>query len=72
MNAYRKDFDETRYIWVIRTIRWNLGKIKNSLKKELDCEPVYNEKAKAKSYNGKINANFHDNKIPRESSKFTF
>ena len=33
------------------------GKIKNSIKKELDSEPVYNEKylkAKIKPYNGKI------------------
>ena len=34
---------------------------------------VYNGKylkAKIKSYNGKINANFHDNKIPKEGSQF--
>ena len=33
-------------------------KVKNSLKKEFDSEPVYNEKylkAKIKSYNGNIN-----------------
>ena len=33
-------------------------KVKNSIKKECDNEPVYNEKyikAKIKSYNGKIN-----------------
>ena len=48
-------------------------KLKNSLKKELDSEPVYNEKylkAKIKSYNGKINTNFHDNRIQREGSQF--
>ena len=36
-------------------------KVKNSLKKEFDCEPVDNEKyvkAKIKSYNGKINTIF--------------
>ena len=27
-------------------------------------------KAKIKSYNGKINTNFHDNKIPKEGSQF--
>ena len=27
-------------------------------------------KGKTKSYNGKINTNFHDNKIPKEGSKF--
>ena len=43
-------------------------KLKNSLKKELGSNPIYNEKylkAKIKSYNGKINANFHNNKIPK-------
>ena len=48
-------------------------KVKNRLKKEFDSESVYNEKylkAKIKSYNGKINTNFHDNKIPKEGSQF--
>ena len=27
-------------------------------------------KAKVKSYNGKINKNFHNNKIPKEGSQF--
>ena len=47
-------------------------KVKNSIKKEFDSEPVYNEKylkAKIKSYNGKISTNFHDNKIPKEGSQ---
>ena len=47
-------------------------KVKNNLKKEFDSEPVYNEKylkAKIKSYNGNINTNFHNNKIPKEDSK---
>ena len=46
--------------------------MKNSLKKEFDSEPVYNEKnlkAKIKSYNGKTNTNFHNNKIPKEVSQ---
>ena len=36
------------------------------------CTPVYDEiclKTKIKSYNGKINTNFHNNKIPKEGSK---
>ena len=44
-------------------------KLKISLKKEFDCKPVYNQKyqkAKIKSYNGKISTNFHNNKIPRD------
>ena len=46
-------------------------KVKNSLKKEFDWEPVYHEKylkTKIKSYNGKINASFHD----KEGSQFIF
>ena len=45
-------------------------KVKNNLKKEFDNEPVYNEKflkAKIKSYIGKINSNFQNNKIPKKS-----
>ena len=47
-------------------------KVKNNLKNEFDCEPVYNEKylkTKIKSYNGKINTNFYENKIPKEGSQ---
>ena len=39
---------------------------KNVIKKEFDSEPAYNEKclkAKTKSYNQKINTNFHNNEI---------
>ena len=43
--------------------------LKSIMKKEFDSEPVNNEKyltPKIKSYNGKINTNFHNNKIPTE------
>ena len=46
-------------------------KVKNNLKKEFVNEPVYNEKylkAKIKSYIGKINSNFKNNKIPKKGS----
>ena len=36
-------------------------------------EQIYNEKhlkAKIKSHNGKINSDFHNNKIPKEASQF--
>ena len=39
----------------------------------MNSEPVYNEeylKAKIKSYNGKINTNFHNNKIAEEGFQF--
>ena len=80
MGAYRENFDETKYIsFLIKDDKllekyneiWE--KVKNSLKKEFDSEPVYNEKyqkAKTKSYNDKINTNFHDNKIPGKDSQF--
>ena len=51
----------------------NFGKVKNSIKKEFDSKPGSNEKylkAKIKSYNEKINTNFHSNRIPKESSKY--
>ena len=44
-------------------------KVSNIIKKEFDSNPVYNEnyiKTKIKSYNGKINTNFHNNKITKE------
>ena len=49
-------------------------KFKNTINKEFDSDPATNEKflkAKTKSYNGKINTNFHNNKIPEEGSQFT-
>ena len=80
MSAYRRDFDETKYVsFLIKDDKllkkydeiW--GKVKNSNKKVFNSEPVNNEKylkAKIKSYNGKITTNFHNNKIPREGSQF--
>ena len=49
------------------------GKVKISIKKEFGSEPVYNEKymeAEIKPYNGKINTTLHNNKIPKEGSRF--
>ena len=45
-------------------------KVNNIMQNGFDSEPVYNEKyfkIKIKSYNGKINANFHDNGTPKGS-----
>ena len=47
-------------------------KVKNSLRKEFDSEPVYNKKylkVKIKSYSGEINTNFHNTKLPKEGSQ---
>ena len=43
--------------------------VRNTIDKEFDSDTVYNKKDvkdKIKSYNGKINANFHNDKIPKE------
>ena len=63
ITAYRKDFDETKYMsFLIKDDelfeKYNeiCEKVKNSFKEELDSKPVYNEKdlkAKIKSYNVK-------------------
>ena len=47
-------------------------KLKIVSKKDIDSEPVYNEKhpkAKIKSSNGKVNTNFHNNRMPKEDSR---
>ena len=47
------------------------NKVSDSMKKGFDNEPVYNEKfikTKIKSYEGKINSEFHCNKVPKEGS----
>ena len=80
MNAHRKYFDEIKYMsFLIKDDKllekyneiWE--KVKNSLKKDVDSEPVYNGKylkAKIKSHNRKTNTNFYNNKIPRDGSQF--
>ena len=47
-------------------------KVSNITNNQFDSNPVYNEKyikTKIKSYNGKINTNFHNNKIAKEGSQ---
>lgn len=46
-----------------------LEKVNNSINKEFDAKPVYNEKylkIKKESYGDIINANFHDKELPKE------
>ena len=48
-------------------------KVSNAIKKGFDSNPVYIKKylrTKIKSYKGKINTNFHNNKIPKEGSHY--
>ena len=82
MSAYRKDFNETKFIsFLIKDDQWleryneNWEKVKNSLKKEFNSEPVYKKKylkGKIKSNNGKMSKNFDNNKIPKEDSQCIF
>ena len=68
MSAYRRDFDGNKYISLLTKDDELLEKyneiwemVQNSIKKEFDSEPAYNEKrlkAKIKSYNGKVNKHF--------------
>ena len=79
MSAYRREFDKTKYMsFLIKdeelfekySKTWE--KVKNSLKKDFDSEPVYNKKylkAKIKCYKGKINTVFYNNKIKNEGSQ---
>ena len=51
---------------------WN--RVSNSIKKELDCEPVYNKKflkTKIMSYVHEP-TDFHDNEIPKVGSNYTW
>ena len=80
MSACRTDFAETKYMsFLIKndelSEKYNvvLGKVKDSIKKEFDSEPVHNEKylkGKIKSYNGKINTNFDNDKLHKEGSQY--
>ena len=79
MSAYRRDFDETKYMSLLikndeLLKKYNdiQEKVSKSIRKKLDSEPVYDEKyleTKIKLYQGKINTNFYNNKIPKESSQ---
>ena len=80
MSVYRRHFDETKYMSFLINDdelleKYNniWEKIKNDIKKEFDSEPVHNKnylKAKIKSYNGKDNTSFNNNKISKEGSQF--
>ena len=77
MNAYRRDFDETKHMsFLIKddklSEKYN-EKVSKTIKQKFDSEPVYDEKylkTKIKSYKGKINKNFHNDKIPKEDSQY--
>ena len=75
----RRDFDETKYVSffikdddeLLEKYNEIREKVRNNIKNEFDSEPAYNEKylkTKEKSYNGKNNANFHNNEVSKEGS----
>ena len=76
ITAYRKDFDETKFMSflikddeLLEKYKEIWEKVKDSLKREFDIKPLYNKKylrAKIKPYNRKINTNFYNNKLPKE------
>ena len=79
MTAYIRDFDDTKYMpslikdgELLEKYNEIWKKVKNSIEKGFDSETAYNEKylkAKIKSYNGKINKHFHNNKMLKEGSQ---
>ena len=79
VTAYRKDFDQTKYVSFLIKDDKLLEKYNEiwdnfsyTIGKEFDSNLVYNKnlRAKIKSYNGKINTNFHNKKIPKEDCQF--
>ena len=80
IRAYRRDFDETKYIsFSVKNdkllVKCNQiwGKVSNNIKKGSDREPASNEKyikTKIKYYEGKISTNFHCDKVPKEGSQY--
>ena len=79
MTAYRKYFDETKYISFLIEDNESLekynefwDKVSDATRKEFDSNLVYNKKylrAKIRSYSGNINTNVHNNKMPKEDSQ---
>ena len=79
ISEYRRDFDQTKYLSFLIKKNKLLEKdeIRNKVSKVIikgfDIEFVYNNKylkTKIKSYGGKINTNFHDDKVPKEGSHY--
>ena len=82
MSAYRRDFDETKYMCFLikddELLEKNnkiQNKVNNGIRKGVDSEPVCNKKYlknKIKFYEVKINTNFHEDKILKEDSHCIF
>ena len=82
MSAYRRDFDETKYMSFLTKNdelleKYNeiWDKVSNTIKKGFDSEPLCNEKylrSNINFYEGKISTNFYDDNIPKEGSQYIF
>ena len=80
LRAYRRDFDETKYMFFLNKDDellekynkiWDKGS--SSVKKRFDNEPVYNEKylkAKIKSLEEKISTHFYNDNVPKEGPQY--
>ena len=78
ISTYRRDFDETKYMSFLikdNKLLWKYVKVWNKgskfIKSRFDSESLNNEKylkSKVTSYEGKINTNFHNNKMFKEGS----
>ena len=73
MSAFRRDFDETKYMSILIKNNELLEKLMESgtksvtvLKKRFDSEPVCNEKY----IKTKIKTNFHGDKLPKKGSQY--
>ena len=80
MTTYRKYFYEIKYASLLikddkLLEKYNdiWDKVSYTIRKEFGSNLLYNKRNlrdKIKSYKGKINANFHNNKMPKEDSQF--
>ena len=76
LTEYRKDFDKTQYFLIkddelLEKFNELWENVSNSIKKEFDSEPIYDEKylkPKIKSFEGKIKTNFTVIKYKRRFS----
>ena len=79
MNAYKRDFDETKFMFflikndeLLEKYNEIWDKVSKVIKKGFDSNPEYNDKYlknKIKSYVRKTNTHFHDNKVPKKALK---
>ena len=80
MSAYRRNFDETKYMpflikdnELLEKCNGIWDKVSSVIKKRFYSEPVYNEKhlkAKIEFYDRKINTNFHKEHAKRRFSLY--